>query len=127
MADARKKLDLNPTFLRDETERGQKFWNKTVVEMKFNFEKEWIRGVRKLPEREKPNYGMGNMDPILEELTGNKLELVGPMLDSYLQEIGQLMGNKLTRAHEPCFFIYPIFDIQTSMGSYGRISGEYVC
>lgn len=41
---------------------------------------------------------MGNMDPILEELTGNKLELVGPMLDSYLQEIGQLMGNKLTRS-----------------------------
>ena len=41
---------------------------------------------------------MGNMDPILEELTGNKLELVGPMLNSYLQEIRQLMDNILTRS-----------------------------
>ena len=98
MADTQKKLDLDPTFLREETERGKKFWNKTLVEMKFSVEKEWIAEVRKLPEQKKPNYGMGNMDPVLEELTGNKLELVGPMLDSYLREIGQSMCNKLTRS-----------------------------
>ena len=28
----------------------------------------------------KPNYGMRDLDPVLEELTGNKLELVGPLL-----------------------------------------------
>ena len=98
MADAQKKIDLDPTFLSEETERGKTFWNKTLVEMKFSVEKEWIAEVRKLPEQKKPNYGMGNMDPVLEELTGNKLELVGPMLDSYLREIGQSMCNKLTRS-----------------------------
>ena len=39
----------------------------------------------------KPNYGMRDLDPVLEELTGNKLELVGPLVDGFLREIGSLL------------------------------------
>jgi hypothetical protein len=49
--------------------------------MKFSVECQWIKSVRKA--KRKPNYGMSNMDPQLEELVGNKLELVGPLIDSY--------------------------------------------
>ena len=31
----------------------------------------------------------GNLDPILEERAGRKLELVGAMIDSYFGEIGR--------------------------------------
>lgn len=54
--------------------------------MKFSVEKEWMKDVRFAES--KPNYGMQGLDPVLEELTGNKLELVGPMLDSYIKELG---------------------------------------
>lgn len=47
--------------------------------------------------KRKPNYGMLNMDAQLE-VVGNKLELVGPMLDSYLQEIGKSMKGRLSRS-----------------------------
>ena len=36
----------------------------------------------------KPNYGMRELDPVLEELIRNKLELIGPMLDGFIIEIG---------------------------------------
>jgi len=29
------------------TERGKKFWNNNEVEMKFSFEREWIKAVRR--------------------------------------------------------------------------------
>ena len=38
------------------------------------------------------------MDSQLEEIVGNKLELVGPMIDSYLEEIGKAMKCKLSRS-----------------------------
>ena len=47
--------------------------------------------------KKKTNYGMLNMDAQLE-VVGNKLELVGPMIDSYLQEIGKSMKGKLSRS-----------------------------
>ena len=34
---------------------------------------------------------MRDLDPVLEELTGNKLELVGPLVDGFLKEIGSLL------------------------------------
>ena len=81
--------------MEDETERGVRFWNINAVEVKFSTEKEWLRKVRFAEN--KPNYGMRNLDPLLEELTGNKLELVhvGPILDGYLKEIGHLIYSKL--------------------------------
>ena len=48
--------------------------------------------------RNKPNYGMRDLDPVLEELTGNKLELVGPLVDGFLKEIGLSINAKLARS-----------------------------
>ena len=55
--------------------------------MKFGEEKLGMRMVREL-------------DPVLglEGLTGNKLEIVGPILDGFLKEIGSLMSAKLSRS-----------------------------
>ena len=89
----RLRLDLK-SFKADE--RGEKFWNTSVVEMKFSVEREWIKAVRKADRR--PNYGMMNMDNDLEEIVGNKLEVVGPILDSYLLELGRTLKSKLSRS-----------------------------
>lgn len=86
-------LNLQPT---DGSERGISFWNVSQVEMKFSVERMWIKAIRK--SKRKPNYGMLNMDAQLEEVVGNKLELVGPLLDSYLHEIGKAMKGKLSRS-----------------------------
>ena len=47
------------------TEREKKFWNRNKVEMKFTFEWQWIKAVKRA--RYRPNYGMGNMKIGLEE------------------------------------------------------------
>ena len=86
-------LDLKAS---DGAERGNSFWNVSAVEMKFSVERQWIKAVRKA--KRKPNYGMLNMEAQLEEVVGNKLELVGPMIDSYLHEIGKSMKYKLSRS-----------------------------
>ena len=91
-----KKICLRPFGMEGETERGLRFWNNTSVEMKFSVEKDWVKSVRFADV--KPNYGMRNLDPVLEDLTGNKLELVGPILDGFLKEIGHLISAKLGRS-----------------------------
>ena len=48
--------------------------------------------------KRKPDYGILNMDAQLEEVVGNKLELVGPMIDSNIHEIGKLMKCKLSKS-----------------------------
>lgn len=73
----------------------QKFWNVSSIQIKFIVERQWIKAVRKT--KRKPNYDMLNMDVQLE-VVGNKLELVGPMIESYLQEIGKSMKGKLSRS-----------------------------
>ena len=90
------KLNLRPFGTENETERGSRFWNSNSVEMKFSVEKDWMKSVRFAES--KPNYGMRDLDPVLEELTGNKLELVGPLLDGFLKEIGVLIHAKLGRS-----------------------------
>ena len=80
----------------ENTEREKKFWNVNEVEMKSTFEREWIKAIRRA--RRRPNYGMGNMNSGLEEICGNKLELTGPLIDSYLLEIGNQVSAKLTRS-----------------------------
>ena len=79
-----------------ETEQGSAFWNSSLVEMKFSVERSWIKSVRKA--KNKPNYGMRNMDSLLEEVIGNKLELCGPLIDLYLKEIGKGVVAKLNRS-----------------------------
>ncbi|XP_020914111.1 uncharacterized protein LOC110251718 [Exaiptasia diaphana] len=90
------KLYLRRLGSEDDTERGERFWTKNVIEMKFTVEKTWLKDVRFA--KTKPNYGMQGLDPVLEELTGNKLELVGPMLDGYIKEIGLSLQTKLSRS-----------------------------
>ena len=95
----------------ENTEREKKFWNVNEVEMKSTFEREWIKAIRRA--RRRPNYGMGNMSSGLEEICGNKLELTGPLIDSYLLEIGNQVSAKLTRskATSPVilFVPWPVF------------------
>ena len=60
------------------SERGKTFWNASVLELKFSFEREWIKAVRRAKRR--PNYGIGKMNRGLEEVCSNKLELCGPLV-----------------------------------------------
>jgi len=94
MAEQLQNLDLRGNF--EGTERGEKFWNRHELEMKFTFERAWIRSVRNAPR--KPNYSMGELDSIHEEVCGNRLELSGPLIDTYLKEIGKGIQNKLTHS-----------------------------
>ena len=82
------------------SERGSGFWAGTDANMKFNVEAEWLKSVWSTNSKLKPDYGMGNMDSSHEEVVGNKLELVGPMLDLYLKETGKSIKNKL--CHSNC-------------------------
>lgn len=59
---------------------------------------------------------MQGLDPVLEELTGNKLELVGPMLDSFVKEMGSSFYSKLFKSRmtglmtpSTLFMPFPIF------------------
>jgi len=63
----------------NETERGAHFWNINSLEIKFKVEKKWLKMF--CFSQTKPNYGMRDLDPVLEEITGNKLGTVGPLLD----------------------------------------------
>ena len=67
-----------------------------MIKLKFSIERSWIKSVRSA--KSKPNYGMTNMDSLLEEMVGNKLEMCGPLIDSYLKEIGKAIGSKLSRS-----------------------------
>ena len=40
---------------------------------------------------------MRDLDPVLEELTGNKLEPAGPLVNGFLKEIGLSIDAKLAR------------------------------
>ena len=79
----------------DFSERGKTFWNASELELKFSFEREWMKAVRRA--KRGPNYGMGKMNSGLEEVCGNKLELCGPLVDGYLLEIGEQIASKLSR------------------------------
>ncbi len=79
----------------DDTERSEWFWNKTSLEMKFSVEKLWLDAVWKC--KEKPNYGMRNLDTILEERASNKLVLTGP-LDGFLCEVEKAIHAKLGKS-----------------------------
>ena len=61
--------------------------------MKFSIERQWVKAV--CIAKRKPNYGILNMDLQMEEIVRNKLELVGLMIDSYLEEIGKAMKCKV--------------------------------
>lgn len=80
----------------EDSERSAKFWNASTVELKFGLERMWLDAVWNCSR--KPNFGMRDLDPILEERASYKLELVGPLIDSFLEEIGKGMFSKLGRS-----------------------------
>ena len=75
----------------ENTEREKKFWNVNEVEINLLSSGSGIKAIRRA-------NGMGNMNSGLEEICGNKLELTGPLIDSYLLEIGNQVSAKLTRS-----------------------------
>ncbi len=87
---------MNLSSSGDDTERSERFWNKTSLEMNFSVEKLWLNAVWKC--KEKPNYGMRNIDTILEERASNKLELTGPLIDGFLCEVEKAIHAKLGRS-----------------------------
>ena len=87
-------LNLGQTT--DDTERPGTFLDSAVVEMKFTGEELWLDAVWNC--KRKPNYGMRELDGILEERAGNKFELTGPLIDGYLRELGKSISNKLGRS-----------------------------
>ena len=89
------KLCLRHFGMEDETERGDRFWNTNSEEIKFSAKKQWIRRVRFAEKN--PTTGW-DLDPVLEELTGNKLELVSPLVDGFLKEIGLSINAKPARS-----------------------------
>ena len=78
----------------DRSEQDDLFWNTSTVQTRFAIDKVWIKSVRKA--KNKPNYGMGEMDSLHEEVCRNKLKLSGPLIDSYLQKLGESLKHKQT-------------------------------
>ena len=94
------KLKLkSPSYDEHSTERGQGFWCRPTNEMKFKVESEWHKTILLMHPNEKPNFGMGNMDSKHEQVAGMKLELTGPLIDSYLRKIAKSIYQKLSRSN----------------------------
>lgn len=96
MADEVEQGNLDLKADHGSSERNEKFWNTSTVEMKSIVEKKWIKAVR--VAKNKPNYGMGEMDSLHEEVCGNKLEMAGPLIDCYLRELGEGLKKKQTHS-----------------------------
>ena len=71
----------------NETERPKHFWNQALVAMKFSFEPIWLDAAWKAGQ--KPNFGMRNLEAVLEERCSLELEITRPLINSYLKEIGR--------------------------------------
>ena len=102
----------------NETERQKHFWNRALIAMKFNLEPTWLDATWKA-ER-KPNFGMRDLDAILEERCSFKLEIVGPLIDGYLGEIGKAFWAKLGRSK--CTGLMPPIKLYIPYNIYRHIS-----
>jgi hypothetical protein len=63
-------INLKLGWSSDDTERSERFWNASSVELKFGLERMWLDAVWKCPK--KPNFAMRGLDPILEERASYK-------------------------------------------------------
>ncbi len=102
----------------NETERPKHFWNRALVAMKFNFEPTWFDATWRAEK--KPNFGMRNLDATLEERCSLKLEITGPLIDSYLREIGRAFWAKLGRSK--CSGLMPPIKVFIPYNIYRHIS-----
>ena len=101
-----------------ETERQKHFWNRALIAMKFNLEPAWLDATWKA-ER-KPNFGMRDLDAILEERCSLKLEITGPLIDGYLREIGRAFWAKLGRSK--CTGLMPPIKLIIPYNIYRHVS-----
>ena len=68
---------------------------------------------------------MGEIDSVHEEVCGNKLELSGPLVDSYLRKLGESLKHKQTHSKatgltNPLFIPWMVFrHIMTLARGYG--------
>ena len=60
----------------NETERPKHFWNRALVAMKFSFEPIWLDAAWKAEQ--KPNFGMRNLEAVLEERSPSNWRSLGP-------------------------------------------------
>ena len=77
----------------NETERPKHFLNGALVTMKFSLEPIWLDAAWKAEQ--KPNFGMRNLEAVFEKRCSLKLEITGPLIDSYLKEIAWSFWAKL--------------------------------
>ena len=77
------------------SERWSDFWTATEVTIKFKMKSEWLQAI--CFTQDKPDYGMENMNKVQEEVVGNELDLVGPIVDFYVKKIGKDITNTLSR------------------------------
>lgn len=96
MADQVERVHLDLRAKNDRSERDDLFWNTSTVKTKFSVDKVWMKSVRKA--KNKPNFGMGDMDSLHEEVCGNNLELSGPLFNSYLRKLGESLKLKQTHS-----------------------------
>ena len=86
-----------------------------------NVEKDWLKMVRFAET--KPDYGMRDLNPVLEEITVNKLEIVGPLVDGYIKEIGLSIYSKFDGSYATCCCLYAFRHtcIQAPLGFDARV------
>ena len=91
--DVSKLSNLNLGKDNNETERPKDFWNRALVAMKFSLEPIWLDAAWKAEQ--KPNFGMRNLEAVLEKRCSLKIKISGPLINSYLNEIGRAFWAKL--------------------------------
>ena len=87
-------------------ERNDTFWLDREKKLK-KFEAFWFQNLEGVELEEnlssqlrKKDYSMAqDLDGDLEKVVGNRLLLAGPIVDSFLSEIGKAMHEKLRRSH----------------------------
>lgn len=97
--------------------RNVNFWSKQVFALGC-FEPEWV----KVMKSELDFSCDGELDNHIEKTIGNRLILSGPLVDSYLEEMGKRIYSKLTRSKltglvPPITFFLP-WEIMSKIAAY---------
>lgn len=92
---------LRNRIIKMSSERNGKFWIHNELKLS-SFEARWFQKLNEEEDRTMtttPDYSMnGVLDRELERTLGNRVVLAGPMVDTYLKEIGCLMSSRLSRS-----------------------------
>ena len=61
-------------------ESGERFWARAHAKFKFKVEALWMKEALECNDKQKPDYGIGQMLSKHEEVVGMKAELMGPII-----------------------------------------------